>query len=167
MSNKKALEEHRRFIAGLTPKGASSGIKQTFEKAAKGQKIMMYKGKCPVCGEPLYPGFAVRCSICKGAIFHPGCFGTHTMVVHSPISATVILVATDVEDVWHYVDAEFERVEESTPPAVVQEEVIHAGASSIPEPEDEPAVVATTDDENTKDVRSQKTARTKKRTRTE
>ena len=165
MSEKKTLEEHKRIIAGLTPKGVSSGIKQTFDKAAVGQEIKTHKGNCPICGESLYPGFAVRCSVCKGAIFHPGCFGTHIMMAHSPESKTVILVETDVEDVWHYVDAAFERVE------VEHEEVIHTEvahtSTPAPEPEEEPAVVATTDEGEVKDITSQKTVRTKKRQKTE
>lgn len=159
MVDRKALEQHRRAIAKLTPKGTSSGIRQTFEKVSAGQKVTNYRGNCKVCGEPFYEGFAVRCSICKGSIFHPGCFGTHNIMVHSPTSVTVIVMESGVENVWKYVDAEPEEIEGPEPEIVKEQPVVEIEpeltVEEVPE-EEEPAVVATVEASPKKAVRSKK-----------
>jgi len=167
MSNKKTLEEHRKFIAGVTPKGTSSSIKQAFEKASEGQKIGKYRGNCTVCGEPFFEGFAVRCSICKGSIFHPGCFGTHAITVHSPTSSTVIVTSAGDDNSWWFVDAESdetvkepekEKVADSPEAVEVVEERVAGQKES--EKEEEPAVIATTDTPK-RAIRSKKRAKPK------
>lgn len=143
MTDKKSLEQHRRIIAELSPKGSTSGLRQAFEKAAAGQKVKNYKGNCKVCDEPLYDGFAVRCSVCKSSIFHPGCFGTHNILVHSPTSVTVIVTASGIENVWQYVDAEPDEVEEPPSKAAPEPDIVKEAVVLEVEPEEEPAVVAT------------------------
>lgn len=145
---KSALEQHRRHIKQLKASGGQSGIKRTFEKAAESQTIRKYKGVCSVCGQPFYAGFAVRCSVCKNSIFHPACFGTHVMQHHSPMSVTVVVSDTDKEDVWHFVDAEHEEVEDVNVQKEPAEEVkVEEEVKEVPEEveEVEIATIATSE----------------------
>jgi hypothetical protein len=162
--NKKTLEKHRRIIAGLSPRGTSSGIHQTFEKAANEGEVKIFKGNCGICGEPFYEGFVVRCSICTKALFHPACFGTHAITAHAPTSVTVVMVRGDLEDTWKYVDSEPVNIKEYTEEKEQPKPEMKVEIENEPEveEEEEPAVVATKEEPR----RSKVTPRSKKRTRT-
>jgi len=156
MSDKKTLEQHKRNIASLRPDGVSSGIQQTFDKAAVGQKLKKFTGVCSVCGQPFYPGFAVRCSVCTNSLFHASCFGTHVMKFHSPSSVTVVLSAGEKPDQWIFVDADPPLPNEPVEEEKIEEEVEE---EKVEEPEPEPHIAAV-EEENTREVRA---TRTKKR----
>lgn len=158
---KQKLEKHRRIIANLTPQGASRGIEQTFEKASAEGEVKTFKGNCGVCGEPFYEGFAVRCAICNGPLFHPACFGTHAITAHAPKSITVVMVKGDIEDTWKYVDSEPVNIKEYAEEKMdVKPEVVEEVKEEVIE-EEEPAEIATKEAPK----RQQATPRSKKRSR--
>ena len=164
MSDKKTLEHHRRVIANLRPEAVSSGVKKTFDKAAEGQKVKKFKGACSVCGQPLNPGFAVRCEICSTSLFHASCFGTHVMKFHSPASVTVVVIESEAPDTWFFVDADPDRTE----PEIATEELPETKTEvvSVPEEEEEEEPVHIAAEEEPKkegNTRETRAKRTRKR----
>lgn len=105
MSNKEAMEKHRKIIASLGTSGLENTANQAFLRSAEKNETKEFRGVCPECKQSFVPGYAVRCSHeeCDGLIFHPACFGSHTMHTHQPSNVPVV-VKRVTDDVYQYVD---------------------------------------------------------------